>query len=77
MSIEEVEDIVREVEGHISNLEGECLYHLARSSKTKGVIVEIGSWKGKSTIWLAKGAKAGNKNKVYAVDPHRGTTVWL
>jgi predicted O-methyltransferase YrrM len=33
------------------------------------VIVEIGSWKGKSTIWIAGGSKNGNKVKVYAIDP--------
>jgi predicted O-methyltransferase YrrM len=36
-------------------------------------IVEIGSWKGKSTLWLAKGAEVGHKNKVFAIDPHRGS----
>jgi len=35
--------------------------------------VEIGSWKGKSTIWLAKGAKAGSQNEVFAIDPHQGS----
>lgn len=39
--IEEVERLVIDVEGHISNLEGECLYHLATSSKTKGVMLLI------------------------------------
>ncbi len=34
--------------------------------------MEIGSWKGKSTIWLAMGSKVGNRVKVYAVDPHAG-----
>ncbi len=33
--------------------EGKLLYKLA--SESKGAIVEIGSWKGYSTIWLADG----------------------
>ena len=41
----------------------------------RGVIVEIGSWKGKSTIWLAKGSQAGQKVKVYAFDPHSASIV--
>jgi len=36
------------------------------------VIVEIGSWKGRSTIVLAAGARAGAGGPVYAVDPHQG-----
>jgi len=35
------------------------------------VIVEIGSWLGKSTVWLARGSLAGAGMKAYAVDPHR------
>jgi predicted O-methyltransferase YrrM len=34
------------------------------------VIVEIGSWKGKSTIWLAHGSRRGAGVMVYAIDPH-------
>lgn len=39
-------------------------------------VVEIGSWKGRSTIALASGACArpiGKAAKVYAIDPHTGT----
>jgi predicted O-methyltransferase YrrM len=57
----------------ITNKEGEFLYNTAKNCKGQGVILEIGSWKGVSTIWLARGSKAGNKVKVYTVDPHTGT----
>ena len=57
----------------ISNKEGRLLYDLAERCKGKGVIVEIGSWKGKSTICLAKGTKAGNNLKVYAIDQQYAT----
>ncbi len=68
--LKEVRRIVQDIDGLITDQEGECLYWLARNSFSEGVIVEIGSWKGKSTVWLAKGSEAGNKSKVYAIDTH-------
>lgn len=61
------------VEGWLTREEGELLYRLARACKGNGVIVEIGSFKGKSTIWLAKGSQAGAGVPVYAIDPHTGS----
>lgn len=71
--INEIKKLVDKVEGWLSDEEGELLYTLAKNCKGKGVIVEIGSWKGRSTIWLAKGSKAGNNVKIYAIDPHTGS----
>ncbi len=59
------------VEGWLSKKEGDALYKLA--SEAGGVIVEIGSYKGKSTIQLALGSKNGCREKIYAVDPHTGS----
>jgi predicted O-methyltransferase YrrM len=47
------------------------LYRLGQVNHCPGVIVEIGSFKGKSTIALARGAAATHGGKVYAIDPHR------
>jgi predicted O-methyltransferase YrrM len=69
LGINEVRNLVDQVQGWLSYREGELLYNLAKNCSGKGVIVEIGSWKGKSTIWLAKGSKAGNNVSVYAIDP--------
>ena len=74
MEVNEVKKIVEKVDGWLEDEEGELLYRLAKNCLGKGRIVEIGSWKGKSTIWLAKGSKVGNKVKVYAIDPHVGAT---
>lgn len=68
-----IERAVATVEGWLSNVEGRCLYRLARKCRGRGVIVEIGSWKGKSTIWLGKGSLDGNRVKVHAIDPHTGS----
>lgn len=56
-------------EGSISIPEADLLYSLARAADG-GCIIEIGSWRGRSTIALALGASAGNDVKVYAFDPH-------
>ena len=64
---------VDNIDGWLSREEGELLYHLAKRSGTDTVIVEIGSWKGKSTICLASGSKTGCGAKVYAIDPHTGS----
>ncbi|GAH71940.1 unnamed protein product [marine sediment metagenome] len=70
--IQEIKEMVERVDGWLSDKEGVLLYNLARSCKGRGVIVEIGSWHGKSTIWLGKGSQAGSQLKVYAIDPHIG-----
>jgi len=69
--IEQVKRLAGEIDGWLSDAEGELLYKLAKNVPKGQAIVEIGSWKGKSTVWMAKGTEAGQKNKVYAIDPHR------
>jgi MMP 1-O-methyltransferase len=69
----DVEEITRDVEGWFGPFEGRLLYRLASLADPAGYIVEIGSWHGKSTIWLAAGARAGRGARVVAIDPHAGT----
>lgn len=67
-------DLVKNVKGWTSRQTGELLWHFAANCQSQeGAIVEIGSWKGRSTIWLAKGSQKGSGKKVYAVDPHTGS----
>jgi predicted O-methyltransferase YrrM len=70
MSIAELRKRLDELPGWLSAEEGETLYRLARACTGRGVIVEIGSWRGKSTTCLGLGSKAGNRVPVFAVDPH-------
>ena len=60
------------IKGCVSKKEAVFLYNAAKNCKG-GVIVEIGSWRGKSTICLGFGSKNGHGAKVYAIDPHRGS----
>lgn len=50
---------------------GECLARYAKLVEYP--IVELGSWKGKSTVYLAEGSLEGNKVRVYAVDTWNGS----
>ena len=75
MTPDEAERAVASVEGWLGPLEGRLLYRLGHDADPAGAIVEIGSWHGKSTIWLAAGAKAGRGARVVAIDPHRDTNL--
>jgi len=67
----DLENALSKVEGMLTPTEGRYLCQLAQSKRGKGVILEIGSFKGKSTISLALGSMAISGEKVYAVDPHK------
>ena len=58
------------VEGWLSDAQGRALFRAAAETRGRGAIVEIGSWKGRSTTWLASGARLGG-HRVHAIDPHR------
>jgi predicted O-methyltransferase YrrM len=68
-----VENLLREietVEGYLAPNEIRFLALLAACPTADGEILEIGSFKGKSTVILAKSAAlSGNAQKVNAVDP--------
>jgi predicted O-methyltransferase YrrM len=74
-TLEQIEAVTSRVDGWLSEVEGRLLYDLAYDADPDGVIVEIGSWQGKSTIWLASGAKAGRGARVVAIDPHQGSAL--
>ena len=61
-----------DVKGWLSPVEGYLLYRLARDGEGQGAIVEIGSWMGRSTAWLAAGSKAAGREHVHAVDVFDG-----
>lgn len=65
--------IMAGIEGWLTPREGRLLYTLGRACTGRGVIVEIGAWKGRSTICLARGARDGRRPRLFAVDPHTGS----
>ncbi|MFA5173115.1 MAG: class I SAM-dependent methyltransferase [Candidatus Paceibacterota bacterium] len=64
----------KNIGGWLTESEGLSLYNIAKKVQVENVIVEIGSWKGKSTICLGNGSKDGNKIKIFAIDPHTGSS---
>jgi predicted O-methyltransferase YrrM len=67
--IERVRALAASTEGWLSDRQGRALYQAARATSGRGAIVEIGSWKGRSTVWLAAGARLAGQ-RVVAIDPH-------
>jgi predicted O-methyltransferase YrrM len=62
-------DRIDQLAGLVSPAVGRALAVLAAEVAADEVIVEVGSFKGKSTCYLAAGAKAGRGARVVAVDP--------
>jgi len=61
-------DELAELDGLISRDVGELLYSFAALVPADQAIVELGSYRGKSTCYLATGAHIGHSAPVYAVD---------
>lgn len=57
-------------EGMVSFDEAMLLYRLAVKVRS-GCIVEVGSYRGRSSVFLGKGSLDGANIPVYAIDPHK------
>jgi len=62
-----------DIHGYLQDLEGFLLLLLAEQGPGTGAIVEIGSFCGKSTCWLARGSKRARREMVTAVDHFTGS----
>jgi hypothetical protein len=63
-------DIIMGIEGQITRSEARALVDLTKEIPSDSLIVEIGTYRGRSTIALAFGSLIHDKNRVYAIDPH-------
>jgi len=57
-------------EGMVSFDESVLLYQLAKQVRN-GCIVDVGSYRGRSAVFLGIGSLAGANVQVYAIDPHK------
>ncbi len=64
--------IARECKGYLDEAEGMRLYELAREYGRVGPIVEIGSYCGKSSVYLGAGARDAGSTLI-CIDHHRGS----
>ena len=65
-------NILKSVEGWLTEKEANLLYTIAKNTSEN--IIEIGAWKGLSTIFLAFGLIHGDQNnKLYSIDHHTGS----
>ncbi len=63
----------KNVGGYLFDIQGYALMTLAEQGPGVGEIVELGSFKGKSTCWLARGTKRARREKVWAIDRFTGS----
>ncbi len=74
MNASELRRVLADVPGWLGDEEALALFDLARGCTGRGAIVELGSWRGRSTICLALGSKEGSGVPVVAVDRHMDKT---
>lgn len=68
----ELLEVARGAIGFMPDDEGRALYEAARRGARTGPLVEIGSYCGKSTVYLGAAARAEGSS-VYSIDHHRGS----
>ena len=64
--------LIDSVKGFLSHEEGTRLYNLAAEASKMGPCLEIGSYCGKSTLWIGEACREAG-SVLFAVDHHRGS----
>ncbi len=65
-------ELIKEVKGFLDEEEGLFLYRAAEMAARRGPCLEIGSYCGKSAIYLGRGCKAQG-GVLFSIDHHRGS----
>ncbi len=65
-------DIIGEIKGFLDHQEGMRLFEIASEASRFGPCLEIGSYCGKSTVYLGTGCK-NNNGILFSIDHHRGS----
>ena len=65
-------DLANFIPGMTDQYEGTLLFTLAVTQVTSGDIVDIGSWQGKSSSYLARASQVSGNGDFYAIDHFKG-----
>jgi predicted O-methyltransferase YrrM len=65
-------ELIKEIKGFLDEEEGLFLYRAAEAAARQGPCLEIGSYCGKSAIYLGMGCKA-HQGVLFSIDHHRGS----
>lgn len=65
-------NMLKSIKGHLDQEEGQRLYEIALEASQYGPCMEIGSFCGKSTVYIGMACKENN-SVLYAVDHHLGS----
>lgn len=69
----EVKALALAAKGFLSEAEGMALYQLAAESSGTAPCLEVGSYCGKSALFLGEGCRRGGKHPLFTIDHHRGS----
>jgi predicted O-methyltransferase YrrM len=70
--LSDFKEVIADVQGMLTDESCEFLFTIVFSQSLRGDVIEIGSWQGRSTIYLARGAKLSKNGVVYAIDHFMG-----
>ncbi|MDF1590855.1 MAG: class I SAM-dependent methyltransferase [Desulfobacterales bacterium] len=65
-------DLIDKIKGFLDPEEGQCLYDMARKASKRGPCLEIGSYCGKSTVYIGTACRE-NSAILFSIDHHRGS----
>jgi predicted O-methyltransferase YrrM len=66
------EKLLEDIKGFLDREEGKCLYEIALAASRLGPCLEIGSYCGKSAIYLGSACRENN-GILFSIDHHRGS----
>lgn len=69
----DVQSLAAGVKGFLSTMEGLQLFHLALAAAQLGPCVEIGSYCGKSALFLGEACRIAGRAALFSIDHHRGS----
>ena len=70
--IDNIAQLAEEIPGMVSGESGRILFSLCCFQVEEGDVLEIGSWQGRSSVFLGKAVEISNNGHLFAIDHFRG-----